>query len=350
MSIEVVDDYYGILKNHRPVIDVRAPDEYVNGAIPSAVNLPILNNDERKRVGVCYKNEGQGAAIKLGRELVAGTIREMRVSDWASFVRSHDGTLFCCWRGGLRSRIAHEWLAEAGSSIPVVEGGSKALRHYCIGQLDASVNRTWLVLGGRTGSGKTRSLRQLSNVIDLEQLANHRGSAFGGDIALQPPPVSFENALAAALLATNQDRPTVIEDESRTIGRLALPEKLFASMQIAPLVILEESLENRIANIYDEYVVNGVPSTFINALERIRKRLGGTRYHELLGLMEDGFNSGNKASHLGWVELLLTNYYDPMYDYQLEQKSARISFRGNVDEVGEYLAEQIKSGSAFTRS
>ena len=200
------------------------------------------------------------------------------------------------------------------------------------------------MLGGRTGSGKTRSLRQLSNAIDLEHLANHRGSAFGGDIALQPPPVSFENALAAALLSINHDRPIVVEDESRTIGRLALPDKLFTSMQSAPLVILELSLEKRIANIYDEYVVNGVPSMFTNALGRIHKRLGGARYRELLGLMKEGFNTGNKESHLQWIHSLLTNYYDPMYDYQLEQKSARIIFRGTVDAVGEYLEEQVITG------
>ena len=344
MSIEVVDDYRGILKNQCPVIDVRSPDEYVKGAIPSAINLPILNNDERQQVGACYKNEGQSAAIRLGHKLVAGSVRARRVNNWTSFANSHEGALFCCWRGGLRSRIAHEWLAETGSNIPIVKGGSKALRRYCLQRIEASVEHSWLVLGGRTGSGKTRSLRLCSNALDLEQLANHRGSAFGGDIALQPPPVSFENALAAALLSINHNRPIVVEDESRTIGRLALPDRLFASMQNAPLVILELSLEKRIANIYNEYVVNGVPSMFTNALGRIRKRLGDARYRELLGLMKEGFNTGNKESHLQWIHSLLTNYYDPMYDYQLEQKSARIIFRGTVDAVGEYLEEQVING------
>ncbi len=344
MSIEVVDDYHDILKNHLPVIDVRSPDEYIKGAIPSAINLPILNNDERQQVGTCYKNQGPSAAIELGQKLVEGGSRAKRVRDWASFAHSHEGALLCCWRGGLRSRIAQEWLTEVGSPIPVVKGGSKALRRYCLEQIEASVNHRWLVLGGRTGSGKTRSLNQLSNAVDLEQLANHRGSAFGGDIALQPPPISFENAIAAALLSIDQNRPIVVEDESRTIGRLAVPDKLFKSMQTAPLVILELPLERRVANIYNEYVANGIPSMFTNALTRIRKRLGGARYDELLMLMEEGFNTGNKEPHLRWIELLLTRYYDPMYDYQLEKKSARIIFRGSAAAVDEYLSEQINNG------
>ena len=175
-------------------------------------------------------------------------------------------------------------------------------------------------------------------------MANHRGSAFGGDIALQPPPISFENAIAAALLSIDQNRPIVVEDESRTIGRLPVPDKLFKSMQTAPLVILELPLERRVANIYNEYVANGIPSMFTNALTRIRKRLGGARYDELLMLMEEGFNTGNKEPHLRWIELLLTRYYDPMYDYQLEQKSARIIFRGSAAAVDEYLSEQINNG------
>ncbi len=342
MSTEVVDDYRDILTNHLPVIDVRSPDEYAKGSIPSATNLPILNDDERRKVGTCYKNQGSSAAIELGQKLVDGGSRAQRVQDWAAFARSHHGALLCCWRGGLRSRIAQEWLAaEIGSLIPVVKGGSKALRSYCLQQIEASANHNWLVLGGRTGSGKTQLLNQLSNAIDLEQLANHRGSAFGGEIALQPPPISFENAVAAALLSADQNRPIVVEDESRTIGRLSVPGVLFESMQRAPLVILELSLERRVANIYNEYVVNGIPSSFTNALGRIHKRLGGARYDEILKLMEDGFHARKKEPHSRWIELLLTNYYDPMYDYQLEQKKARVIFRGPADDVGEYLSEGI---------
>ena len=341
MAIEVVDDYQGILKNQRPVIDVRAPEEYGKGSIPSAINLPILNNDERRQVGVCYKNHGQRKAIELGQKLVTESIRSKRVSDWASFVDSHEDAAFCCWRGGLRSRTAYQWLAETGSIIPIVKGGSKALRSYCLRRIEESTDYRWLVLGGRTGSGKTRALQQSTNAIDLERLASHRGSAFGGDIALQPPPISFENALAADLLSIDHDRPVVVEDESRTIGRLALPESFFQSIQNAPLVILELSLEARIANIYDEYVVPGIRASFINALWRIRKRLGGTRYRELLNLMEHGFDSGNQESHFRWIELLLTGYYDPMYDYQLERKHERIVYRGRMDAVVQYVGEQI---------
>ncbi len=341
LAIEVVDDYQGILRNQRPVIDVRAPEEYGKGSIPSAVNLPILNNDERRQVGVCYKNYGQRKAVELGQKLVTASIRSKRVSDWASFVDSHEDALFCCWRGGLRSRTAYQWLAEAGSIIPIVKGGSKALRGYCLQRIEESTDYRWLVLGGRTGSGKTRALQQLSNTIDLERLAAHRGSAFGGNIALQPSPISFENALAADLLSIVRDRPVVVEDESRTIGRLALPESLFRSIQNAPLVILELSLEERIANIYDEYVVPGVPASFINALWRIRRRLGGTRYRELLDLMKSGFDNGNQESHLRWIKLLLTGYYDPMYDYQLGRKHERIVYRGSMNAVSEYLRERI---------
>jgi tRNA 2-selenouridine synthase len=203
-------------------------------------------------------------------------------------------------------------------------------------------DRPWLVLAGRTGSGKTELLRTLPNAIDLEGLARHRGSAFGAWEAEQPVPVTFENSLAVAWLQLRA--PTlVLEDESRTIGRIALPEPWHARMQRASVVMLEVPLATRCANIVHEYVelplAAGVAAETLHArytaaLARIERRLGGLRRQQIQAELDGAFAGG---SHTGWVARLLEWYYDPMYDHQLATKHARLVMRGAPAAVLDYL-------------
>ena len=335
-------DHDALLRSGAGFIDVRAPVEFAKGALPGAVNLPILNDAERAAVGTRYRQRGQQAAMALGEELVSGEVRTARIEAWADFARSHpDCTLYCA-RGGLRSRIAQAWLAEAGTLVPRVEGGFKSLRQFCLRTIDeAAASLKLIVVGGRTGSGKTAVLAHASASIDLEGLANHRGSAFGERPSPQPPPVGFENALAVELLALSEASTVAVEDESRQIGRLAVPAAFYETMQAAPIVIIEASLETRVENILTEYVLEApnphehLPTSFA----RIRKRLGGARHQEIGQLLTTALTANDPALHRQWIRRLLTDYYDPMYDYQITTKQDRIVFRGDPNAVAGYLAQ-----------
>lgn len=345
MSLFAVDDYAIILRDARPLIDVRSPVEFQRGTVPGAVNLPLLTDSERDAVGKTYKAHGNRAAVALGHELVDDDAKALRIAAWRAFANEHPQALITCWRGGLRSEIAQAWLAETGIELPRVAGGFKALRHCCLDTLQsAAAARRLVVVGGRTGSGKTRVVRAAPAHVDLEAIANHRGSAFGGLPTPQPPPVTFENALAVALLRLSPDQPVVVEDESRTIGRLAIPVALYDAMQQAPIVLLEVDDAERVDNIYREYVVDADdPQPHLTtALSRIERRLGGVRYRELAALMDAAFRANatdRDDAHRLWIQRLLGYYYDPMYDYQIAGKKDRVVLRGDRVEVAAYLAE-----------
>ncbi|MYE83706.1 MAG: tRNA 2-selenouridine(34) synthase MnmH, partial [Gammaproteobacteria bacterium] len=314
------------------------------GAFPEAVNLPLLTDDERHQVGIRYKQAGGDAALELGHELVSGDTRERRIEAWRAWGERHpDGALYC-WRGGLRSEIAQQWLGVAGRTVPRVAGGFKALRSFCLKTLGRDT--PWIVLAGRAGSDKTGILTALPRHVDLEGLANHRGSAFGKRDTPQPPPIAFENALAAWILRLTRDAgaspqtPIAIEDESRTIGRLAVPGRVFEGMQEAPVVVVETGRADRIANIYRGYVAadEGARTRLEQALDNIRRRLGGERHSAVGQAMQEAFERGEPERHHAWIAMLLDWYYDPMYDYQLSRKEDRIVLRGGRDEVAGYLS------------
>ncbi|MEX0941885.1 MAG: tRNA 2-selenouridine(34) synthase MnmH [Pseudomonadales bacterium] len=338
-----------------PLIDVRAPVEFARGAFPAATNLPILNDAEREQIGICYKTKGADAAVKLGHALVSGNARQYRVHQWTEFIDTHRNAHLYCFRGGQRSRIAGHWLSQAGYPIPRIDGGYKVMRRYLIDSLSRLPDV--VILAGKTGVGKTRVLHLLADtegasVIDLEFLANHRGSAFGKRISAQPSQISFENALAVAFMKTTN--PVVfLEDESRMIGRVNLPLPLQEKMKSAPILVMEDSMTRRVSRIHKEYIVemqqelldyHGVEAvaleahrdSFLSSIDAIRKRLGGDRHREVRKLMDQAFNAqarGDLSLHDRWIEQLLIHYYDPMYEYQLSQKSDRVRFKGNADEI-----------------
>ncbi|MEC7433684.1 MAG: tRNA 2-selenouridine(34) synthase MnmH, partial [Pseudomonadota bacterium] len=298
------DDYLDLFLNDVPLMDVRAPVEFAKGSFPSAENAPLMNDEERHRVGICYKEKGQDKAIELGHQLVSGDIKAQRIEAWKRFVAQHpEGYLFC-FRGGLRSRLTQQWIRDSGIDYPLVKGGYKALRRFLIDSLEAQIESgQFRILSGRTGTGKTRVLMQLPNPVDLEGLANHRGSSFGRQVTPQPSQIDFENRLGVAMLKARHQAggPIYLEDESRLIGRCALPETLRARMSESPLLILEQAMEERIAIIRADYVEGMLASYrardgedagwlnfrdyLLSAIDRIRKRLGGERYQKLRNLM-----------------------------------------------------------------
>ena len=352
-NARVADDCAELLARARPLIDIRAPSEYARGALPESVNLPLLNDEERAAVGTAYKRHGRAAAIELGHRLVCGDVKRARVEAWRAFVEAHPEAAIYCARGGLRSEIAQTWLAEAGFHQARVAGGFKALRRYCLDVLEGVGERRLVLVGGRTGSGKTSVLQGAPAYIDLERLANHRGSAFGAFPTPQPPPVAFENAIAVQFMRLPGDEPIVLEDESRTIGRLALPERLYEAMQRAPIALIEADDEVRARNIYREYVLEAEqPRSHLEAsLARIERRLGGVRYTEVKALMDQAFNAGATAwpLHRRWIVRLLNDYYDPMYDYQLAGKADRVCMRGDAAEIAAALRNSPPGGELCER-
>lgn len=350
------DDYHELLVSNTPMLDVRAPIEFRKGAFPASVNAPILNDRERELVGTEYKKNGQSRAIELGDQLLTARLREQRINTWLEFINTHPNAVLYCFRGGLRSRIAQLWLAEAGVEIPLVVGGYKALRTYLITQLQALCSTANIVLiGGRTGIGKTTLISQLDCSLDLEALACHRGSSFGALGENQPSNIDFENALTVSWLNLPQSASNtiVLEDEARLIGRVCVPDVLRQQMQVAPIAIVECDMAQRIEHCFADYVIDlleryqqrlGHESGFtafaehhVNSLNKIRKRLGEQNYQKALQLLLETVNKhqqvNDTAGYYDFIELLLRDYYDPMYDYQLTKKQSRIVFQGRADDV-----------------
>jgi len=349
----------------RPLIDTRAPIEFTRGSFPSAVNLPLMTDDERQQVGICYKEQGEQAAVELGHQLVSGDLKEARIKTWIDQVKRHENAALLCFRGGLRSQTVQSWLAGSGYQLPIINGGYKALRSYLLTSLEECVSQlNLIVIGGRTGVAKTALLNQAYDtlrfpVVDLEGLAHHRGSAFGKRAESQPTQINFENHIAIELLKLRAcgHQHVIMEDESRLIGRCALPLTLQEKLRKAPLVMLEASLEDRVHHSWENYILsnyreqvalcnsNEVAFTaFANSLRlslgNIRKRLGGERYQELSKVLEAALaahQQGDPEPHKQWIEVLLRDYYDPMYDYQLRSKQRHVVFRGNFTEVLEFL-------------
>jgi len=360
-------NYRELFLGGAPLMDTRAPIEFRKGAFPGAVNLPLMSDAERQKVGTCYKQQGQDAAIALGHRLVSGAIKAERVAAWADFARAHpDGYLYC-FRGGLRSQIAQAWLkTEAGIDYPRVAGGYKALRGFLLETLDRAIAECrYTVLGGMTGTGKTDVLRRLDHGLDMEHHAHHRGSSFGKHATGQPAQIDFENRLAIDILKKRAagHRGFVVEDESQSIGGCSVPVGLFQGMQRYPVVWLEDSLENRVRRILRDYVVD-LRAEFValhgeeagsalfaqrlrQSLDNIARRLGGERHKRLAAIMDAALaeqaRGGGVEPHRAWIQALLAQYYDPMYVYQRQSKAARIVFAGDQDAVVAYLRRQCQA-------
>lgn len=344
------DDFRAIIRNKIPLMDVRAPIEFEKGAFNQSINYPLMNNDERAEVGICYKNKGQAAAIALGNTLVSGQSKESRLAQWQYFTRENPQGYLYCFRGGLRSQTVQGWLKESGINYPLLIGGYKALRQFLLNELEQLSLHPLTILSGNTGCGKTSFLAHCNNSLNLEGAAGHRGSSFGGFVTPQSNQINFENKLAEQYITGkfSLDKILILEDEGRLIGSVHLPASLRQAMALAPVVVIEESLDYRLENIYQEYIIKmtaqyqavyGIEQGFIafseylqQGLYKVRKRLGTERYGQLNVIQSAALaqqKSGQLQYHFDWLKPLLSEYYDPMYQYQLGLKAQRVIFRGN---------------------
>ena len=363
MSSELVlpADFRKLLKAGSPFLDVRAEVEFVKGAMPNAFNVPILNTDERHQVGVCYKQKGQEKAVELGHFLVSGKTRQQRLDAWCQFLKANPSASLYCWRGGMRSNLTQQWMHAEGLDIELVPGGYKALRKVILTELEGISASSIIVIGGKTGTAKTPLINSLGTGVDLEGFAHHRGSSFGRRVHEPPCQANFENALAVDIMQkadSSLGKYFFFEDESRAVGPLSVPFQLWQSMSEAKIAVVDMSLEFRVQRVLQEYVIemlqehivadqdNG-PENYkkqlLASLFRIRKRLGFEQYTKLESVMdaaiEEQIASGNTSMHHAWIEVLLTDYYDPMYEYQLSAKKDRVVFSGDYQQVLEWAAE-----------
>jgi len=368
MILPEIDDLKRLFLDDIAMMDMRAPVEFAQGAFPGVVNLPLMNNDERQKVGLCYKECGQDKAIELGHALVSGDVKAARVSAWRKFViQNPEGALYC-FRGGLRSKISQQWIYEnTGIAYPRVKGGYKAMRRFLLDELETSSKEIQLVIiSGRTGIGKTLLLGCLQDKVDLEGIFRHRGSVFGKHADPQPSQIDIENMLSIQLLKKRYKNISniVVEDESVSIGSRRIPDVFFNKMKQAPLIMLEASTQERVDITFNEYIHESLAEhqkmfgeeagfyqwaeSLKKSLDKIQRRLGGVRYQKYKKTMDEAIRRqrdfDDRSLHKVWIQDLLTQYYDPMYDYQLSKKKHRKVFQGDRAAVLSYLADEYQIG------
>lgn len=293
------------LSIRHPVIDVRSPGEFARGHIPGAKNVALLSDFERAEVGIAYSRRGRESAISLGRQIVHPKLDQL-IESFHAHAPTPD-VLVHCWRGGMRSRAVAEVLANSGFRPRTLLGGYKAFRQ--LAHRSFSQPRRVVILSGLSGSGKTHLLHALDSegkqVIDLEGLARHRGSAFGGiGQPAQPTVEQFENELFCQWRGLDPNRVVWIESESRKIGQVVIPEPIWHQMVDAPAINLQVSREERIQFLVDEY--GHLPAEELQlAVLKIEKRLGGERCNRALEALRSG--------DLHRLADIVLDYYDRAY-------------------------------------
>lgn len=294
------------------VIDVRSPSEYLHGHIPQAVSMPLFSDDERAAVGTAYVQQGRTPAVELGLQIVGPKLSDM-VAAARAIARGRPIIVYC-WRGGMRSASVAWLLATAGMPVVTIPRGYKGYRARVHALLQAHWNLR--VLAGRTGSGKTHRLHELAQageqVLDLEAICRHKGSSFGA-LGEEPQPTTEHamNLMADVLWDFEPSRTVWVEDESRTVGKVVLPEALFIRMQQAPVEVLDVSRDERVRNLVADY--GDYPADeLVAAFERIRSKLGGERCTAAIESVQNG--------DLAAAADIALAYYDRTYDYALARR------------------------------
>jgi len=323
-----------------PVVDVRTPSEYAKGHIPVAVNLPLFSDEERAVVGTLYKKQGRNQAILKGLEFIGP---QMSQKAKAAIRLAVEGTLLVhCWRGGMRS-ASLAWLFEkVGIDTYLLEGGYKAYR-ASFREMLKQKKWNFVVLGGPTGSGKTDVLKALAaqgeQVLDLEGLANHKGSAFGAlGQEKQPTCEQFENDIHEVLRHFNPERIIWVEGESHSIGRVVIPDLLFEILMDSPLVMFDLEREKRLDRLVTEYGCFD-KALLAQSVKKIEKRLGGLRTKEALEALDDG--------NYRKVADITLQYYDKGYANSLAQRKKPLLVIKENEDKPDASAVKIKTKLAY---
>lgn len=323
-----------------PLFDVRSPQEFCVGHIPKAINLPLFSDDERAVIGTFYSHAGREAATHKALELIGSQLSKKLSQAWHLTGKKREVLLYC-WRGGLRSGTM-AWLLEAGGyKAHLLDQGYKAYRSYIRQELGKSAKI--LVLGGMTGSGKTEILHELaklgSQVIDLEDIAGHRGSAFGGlGLPDQPSNESVENKIHDIWSKLDLSRPVWLEDENRHIGTVTLPEPVFTKITQGRLVLIDIALDARIERLTQLYADHVYDSALLYHLERIHKRLGNDQWRQCsTAVREKRYKDAVRG---------VLHYYDKAYQHLLDfmqRPLVKTIHEDNPAQIATILAEREQS-------
>ncbi len=318
------------------VLDARSPGEFAKGHIPHAINVPLLRDEERAAVGTTYKKQSRQEAVLLGWELVGPRMRE--IAETLLKHAENGPLLIYCARGGMRSGILANMVQYLGLPISRLEGGYKAFRSY-IRSLWEQPHQPVVILGGMTGTGKTEFLHHLAeageSMLDLEGLANHRGSAFGAyGQPPQPTQQMFENLIGWTWSTFPPGQPVWIESESIRIGKVRVPDSLWERMRPAPVVELVVSMKKRMERLLRDYG-DFEFSLLAEAVEKIRKRLGNSYADQSLAALEQGEISACFA-------ILLEHYYDHCYKKSLSRRDTVLSVPADGADISG-IVEHIKA-------
>ncbi|MEY4930371.1 MAG: hypothetical protein RI909_1095 [Bacteroidota bacterium] len=311
-----IDDFLS-LRKQLPVVDVRSPGEFQEGHIRNALNIPLLNNEERIQVGTDYKQKGQMEAIKTGFKLVGPRLLDIVTE--AEYVAQGKELLVHCWRGGMRSNNFSQFAGMAGVKSHMLKGGYKEYRGLALESFKKPFQI--ILLTGCTGSGKSEILRALKEqgeqVLDLEALANHKGSAFGGLLMpAQPTTEQFQNELFEEILSLDLSKRIWVEDESIAIGKIFLPSDFWKTMHDSPMVQMDVPKEVRIQRLVNEYGPADRVA-FLEIMGKIVKRLGGQHF----SAAKERLLEGDMAST---IDILLT-YYDKAYLSSIEKRRDKVN-------------------------
>ena len=322
------DEFLALRKN-LPVVDVRSEGEYQSGHIQNAINIPLLNNQERVLVGTDYKQKGQLEAIKTGFQLVGPRLLDIITE--AERVTSSKEVLVHCWRGGMRSNNFCQFVGMAGIKTHSLKGGYKTYRQKALESFAQPLNL--ILLTGCTGSGKSEILRGLKasgqQVIDLETLASHKGSAFGG-LFMNPQPTTeqFQNNLFEEILQLDPQQPIWVEDESIAIGHIFLPRDFWLQMNNSSLVQVLVDKDVRVKRLVEEYG-KADKDEFLAIMSKIVKRLGGQHFNTAKQkLLEDDMQA---------VMQVLLTYYDKAYLHSIEKRKDKMKkiVKWDGEEIGD---------------
>jgi len=328
-------DEFLTLRKELPVVDVRSQGEFLQGHMRQAINIPLLNNEERIAVGTDYKQNGQQEAIRTGFKLVGPRLSDI-ISETEQLIPNKE-LLVHCWRGGMRSNNFCQFVEMAGMKTHSLKGGYKAYRSLALESFKKPFNL--IMLTGFTGSGKSEVLRALKSkgeqVLDLEGLANHKGSAFGG-LLMPPQPTTeqFQNELFEEILLLDPEKRIWVEDESIAIGKIFLPTDFWKTMNRAPLVKMDVAKEIRVQRLVNEYGT-AAREEFLAIMGKIVTKLGGQQYnHAKEKLLIGDMNST--------IDILLT-YYDKAYLKSIEKRNSQLKFSLDWDgvDVDEFTSRMI---------
>lgn len=329
MSIIDLDPF---LKTEGVTFDVRSPAEFVHAHLPGAYSLPIFDNEERALIGTCYKNEGEKPATLLGIKIIGPKMGSL-VEEAQKHAQGGPAKVYC-WRGGMRSQSFSQLLQVCGIQTETLNGGYKTFRQAMLQQLQQPIKI--FLLGGMTGTGKTEILQVLKEkgeqVLDLEALANHRGSTYGKHNTPQPSNESFENQIGYQLSQINSTRPVWIEAESRLIGRCKIPDALFQQMRSAPLIAIERPIEERMEVLKKEYG-NTDLQLLIESTIGIERRLGSERTKSIVTQLKNG------DYQIACKELL--SYYDKSYLHAMKRRQPPLHSFSQKNLSNEEWASQL---------